>query len=135
EDPAEPSLKFSLLVRLGPRPGTHFDEHVVSGQASIGDNGNGRAQRPVARVAEDEPEKDLRPAGVNKALLRQINNLSDTDLANLLLAVERDIVVERLGRHEKSGDWDSAFVYRRAITSASAEQRFTALGRGAMKAH
>src|SRR5580698_11163671 len=43
EDPGDPNLKFSLLARLGPAPQTHFDEHVVGGQASIGES------EPVSR--------------------------------------------------------------------------------------
>jgi Flp pilus assembly protein TadD len=135
EDPGDPKLTLSLLARLGPAPHTHFDEHVVSGQASLGDIAVApRTPRATRRVDEDA-DRDMKPAGANKALLKQIGALPDTELANLMLAIDRDIVVERLARHEKSGDWDSAFVYRRAFTSAAAEQRLTALGRGAIKAH
>jgi Flp pilus assembly protein TadD len=135
EDPGDPSLKVSLLARLGPAPNKHFDEHVVSGQASIGESRTPqRAPRSVRTPLEDS-DADPRHAGANKALLRQIKALSDAELANLLLAIDRDIVLDRLNRHEKSGDWDSAVVYRRAFTSAAAEQRLTALGRGAIKAH
>jgi tetratricopeptide (TPR) repeat protein len=134
EDPEKSALKFSLMARLGPSANTLFDDHVVSGQLSIGQT-EPRARERKARIVDDEPDRDVRPAAANRALLRQIGMLSDTELANLLLAIDRDIVLERLGKHEKSGDWDSAFVYRRALTSAAAEQRLIAFGRGAMKAH
>ncbi|MEI9929112.1 MAG: glycosyltransferase [Rhizomicrobium sp.] len=68
-------------------------------------------------------------------LLRQLSNLSDADLANLLLAMDRDIVLDRLKRHEKSGDWESAAVFQRAVTSGAAIQKLITLGRGAVKAH
>lgn len=135
EDPGDPTLRVSLLARLGPVANKHFDEHVVSGQANIGESTPpARAARAVRNIDADG-DREPRPAGANKALLKQIGALSDVDLANLLLTVDRDIVLDRLHRHEKTGDWDSAFVYRRAFTSAAAEQRLTALGRGAIKAH
>ncbi|HTT97659.1 MAG TPA: glycosyltransferase [Rhizomicrobium sp.] len=135
EDPGDPTLRLSLLARLGPAVHTHFDEHIVSGQASLGESAPVAHAPRAKRAMDDEAERDAKAAGPNKALLRQIGNLSDTELANLMLAIDRDIVVDRLARHEKSGDWDSAFVYRRAFTSAAAEQRLTTLGRGAIKAH
>lgn len=136
EDPGDPNLKFSLLARLGPAAHTHFDEHIVGGQASIGESEPvPRALRSPVRGAAEDEERDNRPVSANNGLLKQIGALADTDLANLLLAIDRDILLPRLTAHEKSGDWDNAFVYRRALTSAAAEQRLTALGRGAIKAH
>ncbi|HVU19834.1 MAG TPA: glycosyltransferase [Rhizomicrobium sp.] len=133
EDPDNPNLKISLMARLGPSANTLFDEHVVSGQLSIGQE-EPRARARPSRIADDDSDREARPPA-NKALLRQIGALPDSELANLLLAIDRDIVVDRLNRHEKSGDWDSAFVFRRAFTSSAAEQRLLAFGRGAMKAH
>jgi len=135
EDPADPKLRLSLLARLGPSANTHFAEHVVSGQASLGESSAPARSPRTARGADDDGDRDAKPLGTNKALLRQIGALPDTELANLMLAIDRDIVVDRLARHEKSGDWENAFVYRRAFTSAAAEQRLTTLGRGAIKAH
>jgi len=134
EDVENPALKFSLMARLGPSANTLFDEHVVSGQLSIG-HAEARPRERKARVAEEELDRDIRPAAASKALLRQIGKLSDAELANLLLAIDRDIVVERLRGHEKSGDWDSALLYRRTFVNTAAEQRLTAFGRSAMKAH
>lgn len=135
DDPGDPNMRVSLLARLGPAANTHFDEHVVSGQASIGENPTpARVQRAI-RPIDDDTDREPRPAGANKALLKQIGALSDTELANLLLAIDRDIVLDRLHRHEKAGDWENSFVYRRAFTSTAAEQRLTTLGRGAIKAH
>jgi len=113
-------LKFSLMARLGPSANTLFDEHVVSGQLSIG-HAEARPRERKARVAEEELDRDIRPAAASKALLRQIGKLSDAELANLLLAIDRDIVVERLRGHEKSGDWDSALLYRRTFVNTAAE--------------
>jgi len=138
EDPADPNLKVSLSVLLGPAANTHFEEHVVSGQISIGEG-----ERPVAETRpkaehhrqDDESEQDVRPIFVNKALMKQVSVLSDVDLANFLLTIDRDIVVPRLNKYERSGDWQNASPYRRAFLGAPAEQRLTALGRSALKAH
>ncbi len=134
EDAENPALKFSLTARLGPSANALFDEHVVSGQLLIGRT-EPRPRERNPRTTEEEPDRDLRPSATSKALLRQIGRLSDVDLANLLLAIDRDIVVERLREHEKSGDWDSALLYRRTFTNVAAEQRLIAVGRSAMKAH
>lgn len=136
EDPGDSDLNVSLSVRLGPAPNMHFDEQVVSGQVSVG--GGDGAPEPRAkpkRTDEDESEHDIRPKAVNKALMKQISALSDADLSNLLLAIDRDVVVQRLNKHERAGDWQGASVYRRSFLGAPAEQRLIALGRGAVKAH
>ena len=137
EDPGDPNLRFSLAVRLGPAANTHFDEQVVSGQTSIGegDRPAPEARPKTSRQDDEESERDTGQAVVSKALMKQIVALSDADLASLLLAVDRDVVVQRLNKHEKAGDWQSASVYRRAFLSAPAEQRLIALGRAALKAH
>jgi Flp pilus assembly protein TadD len=137
EDPADRNLNVSLSVKLGPAPNTHFEEQVVSGQMSIG-GGDRAASEPHAKllhVDDDESEQEVRPKAVNKTLMKQISALSDADLSNLLLAIDRDVVVQRLMRHERSGDWQSASVYRRSFLGAPAEQRLVALGRSAVKAH
>lgn len=130
EDPADPSLEMVLTAKLGPAANTHFEDHVVSGQVSIGD-GDSAPRQKHDRVAEEEA--DHRPA--NKALLKQLAALGDAELAALLAAVDREIVVERLKNHEKSGDWQAASAFRRAMLGPAAGERLTALGRNAMKAH
>jgi tetratricopeptide (TPR) repeat protein len=138
EDPGGSGLQVSLLVRLGPAANTHFEEHVVSGQASIGRSERAaQDQRPrKARSGRDEEDDEsIPPARASKALLRQIAALTDTDLSNLLLMIDRDIVLKRLSDHEKSGDWQSASTYRRAFLGAAAEDRLIALGRSAIKMH
>jgi tetratricopeptide (TPR) repeat protein len=133
EDPSDPSLQVSLLAKLGPAAHVHFEEHVVSHQVSIG-LGEPSAHRPrPERAAEDEA--DHRPPAVNKALFRQLRALGDAELAALLSAVDREIVLERLKAYEKAGDLNGAAALRRLILGPSAEQRLTALGRVAMKAH
>lgn len=137
EDPGDPGLKFLLSVRLGPAANEHFEDHVVSGQTSIGE-GELPAQgaRPKSdRTEDDEAHEGNRPSAVNKSLMKQIAALSDAELANLLLAVDRDVIVQRLNKYEKSGDWPSASVYRRAFLGAPAEQRLSAMSRVAIKAH
>jgi tetratricopeptide (TPR) repeat protein len=137
EDPGDPNLRFSLAVRLGPAANTHFEDQVVSGQTSIGDGDRSEheARPKFDRSGDEESERDTGTATVSKALMKQIAALPDTELASLLLAVDREVVVQRLNKFEKSGDWQSAAVYRRAFLGTSAEQRLTALGRGALKAH
>ena len=137
EDPGDPNLRITLVVRLGPAANTHFDDQVVSGQTSIGEGDRviQEARPRSSRHDDEESERDPGPAVVNKALMKQIAALSDAELAALLLAVDRDVVVSRLNKHEKAGDWQSASVYRRALLGAPAEQRLTALARGALKAH
>lgn len=137
EDPADPDLNVSLQVKLGPAPNTHFDEQVVSGQVSVGggDRAAPETRAKAKRQEEDEREQDVRPNAVNKALMKQISALSDVDLSNLLLAIDRDVVVQRLNRHERAGDWQGASAYRRSFLGAAAEQRLIALGRSAVKAH
>ena len=137
EDPADPNLSVSLQVKLGPAPNTHFDEQVVSGQVSVG-GGDRTTPEPspkAKRQEEDEHEQNVHPKAINKALMKQIGALSDADLSNLLLTIDRDVVVPRLSRHERAGDWGGASAYRRSFLGSSAEQRLVALGRSAVKAH
>lgn len=127
EDPADPDLAVALTAKLGPRAHEHFAEHVHGGHVSIG------GQDGRARAADEDDE--ARPASVNRALLRQIGTLGDAELIALIVALERDVVLERVRRYDKTGDWESLAPFRRAIAGGSAEQLLMALGRGAMKAH
>jgi tetratricopeptide (TPR) repeat protein len=134
EDPSDPALRAELTARLGPAANAHFDEHVVSGQVAFGPGDRARRESR-ARRAEDETETDIRPAWANRSLLRQISALGDAELASLLLFIDRDIVLDRLKKHDKRGDWESASVFRRAFLGSAAEERLTAFARIAAKAH
>ena len=137
EDPGDPQLKLALSARLGPAANQHFDDHVVSGQSSIGDDERRApdAPRHSGRHVEDDPDPDIRVGGRNKALLKQIDALPDDELANLLLAIDRVVLLERLNRLDKAGDWQGMSVFRRLLAGPAAEQRLAALGRSAVKAH
>jgi len=119
-------LKFAMQVRLGPRPHEHFEDHVVSGEASIGTG------EPTPRRAATE--EDDRPAPLKAGLLRQIRALSDAELAQLLIVVERDILLERLKRREKEGDWQAVAHYRRALIGPARGQTLSLFGRAASQA-
>lgn len=134
EDPNDPALRVELTARLGPAANAHFDEHVVSGQVAIGPGDRARRQQRERR-AEEEGEGDVRPASANRSLLRQISALGDAELASLLLVIDRDIVLERLRKHDRRGDWESASAFRRAFLGSAAEERLTAFARLAAKAH
>jgi len=127
-DPEDPMLDFSMSVRLGPKPHQHFEDHVTGGQVTIG-----AAER--AQADDDEAEANTPPANPNKVLLRQIGALSDSDLAALLFVIDRDILSERVARHDKAGDWDKLVQFRRVLAGPQLEQMLNALGRGAIKAH
>jgi tetratricopeptide (TPR) repeat protein len=131
EDPADPGLRFSMAVRLGPKAHEHFEDHVVSGQSSIG---AGQERVKGAPQPDDEPETEPR-GSANKALLKQIAALGDAELVNLLFAVDRDILLERLTRHERTGDWERLAPFKRALAGGAREKLFTVFGRGAAKAH
>jgi len=132
------ALRFSMSVRLGPRAHEHFEDHIVSGQGSIGHSSVSQGDRPPARRAvqplDDEPEPDIR-AATNKALLRQVGALSDAELINFLVAVDREVLLQRLSRYEKTGDWEKLAPFKRAIAGAAGEQLLTSFGRSAAKAH
>lgn len=132
EDPSDPHLRFSMSVRLGPKAHEHFEDHVVSGHGSIG-----TAERaPAARRAhsDDEPEAEIR-SGANKALLKQIGALGDAELASLLFAVDREILLQRFQRYEKTGEWERLAAFKRVVIGAPVEQLLTSFGRAAAKAH
>jgi tetratricopeptide (TPR) repeat protein len=129
-DPEDPMLDFSMSVRLGPKPHQHFEEHVVSGQVTLG-----AAERMQAADDDDEPEANAPAASANKALLRQIGALSDAELAGLLFAVDRDILSERVARYDKAGDWERLVQFRRVLAGPPLEQMLASLARGAIKAH
>lgn len=120
-------LSLSMLAKLGPRRHEHFDDRVSGGQVSIG-----AAAKGAARQSEDdEPESKA----VNKALLRQIGALGDAELVNLLAAVDREVVLERVARHDKNGDWEKLQTFRRVVAGGATDQILAAFGRGALKAH
>jgi tetratricopeptide (TPR) repeat protein len=124
-----PGLDVTMSAKLGPRPHQHFDDNVLGGQVTIGEKG---AQ---AKPRGEDDADDAAPRAPNRALLRQIGALSDADLANLLVAVDREVVSERLARHEKAGEWERLAVFRRVLVGGANEQLLTTLGRGAIKAH
>jgi tetratricopeptide (TPR) repeat protein len=128
-DPTDASLSISLAAKLGPAANSHFEDHVVSGQISIGDAEPAPRQKQEAADDDSEP----RPLSVNKALLRQIRALNDLELINLLSTIDRDVVLERLRSLEAAVDWHAASAFRRLLMSPTAEQRLLALGRVAMK--
>lgn len=134
EDPSDPQLRFSMSVRLGPKAHEHFEDHVVSGHGSIGTSDRAPSAARPARHSDDEPETDIR-TGANKALLKQIGALSDAELAGLLFAVDRDILLQRFARYEKTGEWERLAAFKRVVMGAPAEQLLTAFGRAAAKAH
>ncbi len=134
EDPSDPQLRFSMSVRLGPKAREHFEDHVVSGHGSIGAADRVPSAGQAARHSDDEPETEMR-AGANKALLKQIGALGDAELAGLLFAVDRDVLVQRFSRYEKTGDWERLAGFKRIVMGAPAEQLLTAFGRAAAKAH
>lgn len=127
EDTADSGLIVAMTAKLGPRPNQTFDDNVLGGQVSVGADQGPRA--------EDEPEAEAASVNVNRALLRQIATLSDADLVNLLVAVDRDVLAERLARHEKSGEWERLAEFRRAVAGSAGEKLLNALGRGAIRAH
>ena len=135
EDPSDPGLRASLSVRLGPAANTHFADNVVGGQTSIG-GGERAVHKAGAIFVSDEDEEtgqDIRTQPGTKVILKQIADLQDADLANFLLAIDRDVVVPRLNKSEESGDWHGAAVYRRAFLGLPAEQRLSGLARIALK--
>ncbi|HEX4295183.1 MAG TPA: glycosyltransferase [Rhizomicrobium sp.] len=134
EDPHDPQLRFSMSVRLGPKAHEHFEDHVVSGHGSIGTADRAPSARRPAQPADDEPETEIRP-GANKALLKQIGALGDAELAGLLFAVDRDILLQRFSRYEKTGDWERLAAFKRVVIGAPVEQLLTSFGRSAAKAH
>jgi tetratricopeptide (TPR) repeat protein len=132
----EAGLRFSMSVRLGPHAHEHFEDHIVSGQGSVGAEARERQalRRAAQHTSDDEPEPDAR-APANKSLLRQIGALSDAELVNLLVAIDRDVLMPRVSRYEKTGDWEKLSPFRRAVAGASGEPLLTSLGRAAAKAH
>src|SRR5262249_8328673 len=105
EDSASRALDLSLTAKLGPAPNENFEDHVVSGQAVLA----GPQQAPIARadvqIASDQDADTRIP---NRQLLKKIEALSDADLAGLMVAIERDILADRIGRYERADDWQSA---------------------------
>jgi tetratricopeptide (TPR) repeat protein len=131
EDPGEAALDFSLRAKLGPSAHTHFAENVVGGQASLGE----RAAQASARDLDDEHEPTIRAGEASRALLKQIAQLGDGELVHLLSSVERDVVLARMARHDKAGDWQSVQAFRRLLMGGPSEQTLLQFGRSAMAAH
>ncbi|MBV8976623.1 MAG: glycosyltransferase [Alphaproteobacteria bacterium] len=121
----ERDLRFSLRARLGPEPHEHFEDNVVSAEASIG-----APEKPGRHADEDERDE----VTAKPALLRQIRALSDPELGQLLAAVDRDIVLPRLTRHDKDGDWEALSRYRRTLIGGTRTQLLNLFARGAAKA-
>ena len=120
-------LRFAMQVRLGPRPQQHFEDHVVSGEASLGAGTND--PRGARAERDEESAATLKPG-----LLRQVRALSDAELAQLLFVVDRDILLERLSRHEKDGNWKALAHYRRALLGVARGQVLGVFSRGASSA-
>lgn len=124
-DPSDPMLDFSMTLRLGPAPNRHFEEDFSGSPISLG-----QAER-----AREDDEAEAAPTRVNKALLKQIGALSDADLANLLGTVEREILLDRLARYEKAGDWQRITLFKRPLGGLTRAQLLIALGRAAIKSN
>ena len=123
-----PGLAVSLSAKLGPKPHQHFDDHVIGSQISIGGDGAARA-----RNDDDAAPPEVRAP--NRTLLRQIGALPDAELVSLLAAVDRDVLAERLARHEKAGHWEQLAQFRRVVAGGANETLLTTLGRAAIKSH
>ncbi|HWA92669.1 MAG TPA: glycosyltransferase [Rhizomicrobium sp.] len=128
-----PGLAVSMSAKLGPKPHQHFDDHVIGSQVSIGGEGAARA-RPDGEPQEAET-RDVETRGPNRVLLRQIANLPDADLVGLLAAIDREVLAERLTRHEKEGDWEKLAQFRRVVAGGANEKLLVTLGRAAIKSH
>jgi len=134
EDPSSTALDLSLTAKLGPAPNENFEDHVVSGQVSLG----ARDRGPIAHTeerAEEVHEPDTQQSNPARQLLKRIEALSDTDLANLVIAIERDILSDRIGRYERAEDWPSVSAFRRLFLGGPFESLLLAFGRSALKAH
>jgi tetratricopeptide (TPR) repeat protein len=128
-DPDSFGLDLSLAARLGPAPNQTFEEHVVSGHTVLG-------ARVPPQPAEEQAE-DAR-AGIRfrdpvQQLLKKISALPDSDLAALMLAVERDVLLDRIGRYERAEDWQSTTAFRRLFVGGHFENLLVAFGRSALK--
>jgi len=134
EDPSSAALDLALVAKLGPAPNENFEDHVVSGQAFLGGRNRGTVVHPEGR-AEEAHEPDIGQSNPTRQLLKKIEALSDTDLASLMIAIERDILADRFGRYERAEDWQSASVFRRLFLSGPFENVLLAFGRSALKAH
>ncbi len=94
--------------------------------------GTARSARRIARLRPGvrrsrpttSPRTEIRP-GANKALLKQIGALGDAELAGLLFAVDRDILLQRFSRYEKTGDWERLAAFKRVVIGAPVEQLLT----------
>ncbi len=137
EDPAERAFELSLSAMLGPVANRNFEEHVVSGQVSIGEREHSAHGTPHAAAApvEEDRHSDPRASASARKLLKQIGALADGDLVELLLSVDREILLERIARHDKAGDWQSALAFRRLFLGGASEQLLLAYARSAIKAH
>jgi len=134
EDPSSAALDLALTAKLGPAPNENFEDHVVSGQVSLGVRDRGPVGHSEER-AEDAHEPNKEQSNPIRQLLKKIEALSDADLTNLVIAIERDILVDRVGRYERAEDWQAASVFRRLFLGGAFENLLLAFGRSALKAH
>jgi len=134
EDPSSTALDLPLTAKLGTSPNENFEDHVVSGQVSIGARDRSAIAHAEER-AEEAHESDTRQSNPARQLLKKIEALSDGDLANLVIAIERDILIDRIGRYERAEDWQSASAFRRLFLGGPFENLLLAFGRSASKAH
>jgi tetratricopeptide (TPR) repeat protein len=135
EDPGDPRLELSLSTRLGPAAGRHFDEHVVSGQVMIGARAPAISQSAFGQTREDSDGTKPYNAESVKLLLKQIEALSDDELTGLVVAIDRDVLLDRIGRYERANDWQSNSTFRRLFHGDLPLQMSIAFGRSAIKAH
>jgi tetratricopeptide (TPR) repeat protein len=133
EDPDDRELDLSLTARLGPAPNQNFDEHVVGGHIALGARDRALVQ-PAEEPAEDA-RRGVRFRDPAQQLLKKISALSDADLAALILAIERDILLDRIGRYDRAEDWQSASAFRRLFVGGPFENLLVAFGRSALKGH
>jgi tetratricopeptide (TPR) repeat protein len=133
EGASDRGLDLSMTAKLGPAPNQNFEEHVVSGHAVLG------ARERVPLAAEDHPDdsgrRGLRLSDPTKPLLKKIAALSDSDLASLVVAIERDVLHDRFVRYDQAGDAQSAWAFRRVFLGGAFEELLTVFGRSAMKGH
>ena len=134
EDPSSAALDLSLTAKLGPAPNENFEDHVVSGQVTLGTRDRGSVVHAEER-ADEAHEPDTRQSNPARQLLKKIEGLSDADLVSLVIAIERDILVDRIGRYERAEDWQSSSAFRRVFLGGPSESLLLALGRSASKAH
>ena len=134
EDPSDRGLYLSLTAKLGPAVNENFEEHFVGGEVVLG--ARERFQPPPSDGQPEDARRRIPSFGdPTKPLLKKISTLSDVDLASLVLAIERDILLDRIGRYDRADDWQSASAFRRLFLGGAFESLLVTLGHTALKGH